>query len=328
MITFYDGFGYSDGESFKKSHHLKETITAIPLQSCIPIFLDSLPSTPDLLLSACLRTKLLDLSKQYSLCYTKLFDDRILVLASEQKSLKFISIPEIFLPFGNKDLLDNSMFCFENSLAIFYQKRLLHFSKNDDFSDIFNALEMIREKYGIEISTIYSTKSYDSINVKDFDTLGKFPIANLAISAYKDHKELFLQPQNPWYKTQLFIILLGFLGVFFTLLTFYGIANSHLDKLELKNLNIKSTPKSQSRYDLFASITNLASKYNILFEQMDFVSQKEDFALGIYACFSRQIDFVNWIDKMEDKLKTPSIYADIQNINSNYHCTWISWVKQ
>ncbi len=330
MLAFYDGFGYSDGESFKKSHHIKDTITIIPLQSCTPIILDSLPSTPDLLLSACLRTKLLDLSKQYSLCYTKLFDDRILVLASEQKLLKFASIPEIFLPFGIKDehLLDNAMFCFENSLVVFYQKKLLYFYQNNDFSDIFNALEIIKEKYHIEVTAIYSNTNYDSIHTQSFDTFGKFPIASLALSAYKNNKKLFLQPQIPWYKTQLFIILLGLLGIFFSLLILYHIMNNKLNELEHNNTHIESIPKSQSRYDLFASITNLASKYKILFEQMDFVSQEDSFALGIYACFSHQMNFINWIEKMENKLKTSSIYIDAQDLNQNYRCTWVSWVKK
>lgn len=333
MMVFYNGSEYSDGESLKKPHSKSSSITTIPFPLCTPVILDPIPLdslSPDLLISQVLRTQKLDLSKSYSFCYSELFDGSILVMACEQSFVKLPSIPKIFLPFGiqDKKILDNAMFCFDDSLCVFHNQKLLYFSKNQDFGDIFNCLENLREKQGIEVTTIYCNQGYEPIApiTKDFSIFGNYPIAALALLTLPQ-KHLFLKQQTPWYKSQLSLILAGFLGFACLLFILLEIANYRLDELEKSSSQTHFVIQDSSQYHLLALITNLANANRIFFEKLDFVSQEKNFALILRVCFSDPLDFLHWTEKMDALLKTPAIYQDSQKVNSNYRCTWASWVK-
>ncbi len=331
-IAFYDGFSYTD----EKGSLIKgaRKIQALPLHSCIPILLPSIPPSKDALLAACIRTKKLDATKPYSLCSIQLFDGQGLVLCALQKTLKYPSLPAILLPLGCEDssLLDNALFCLESSLSVFYQQKLVYFSDYKDFADIFSAMEKMRDEYGFEVEKIYCKEHYDSIADlrQDFSAFGGAPSAYLALNCFRHHPELFLKPNPSFFKSSLFYIGLFWLFLCIALMLAYLFLDAHITRLENakkhypKSLDTKKP--SFSHLSLLNHSLSLASKNHILFQEFSFNKEGSESILTTYACFYKQIDFINFAAAMEEWLHTPTIYEDPQDYGK-MQCTWASWQK-
>ena len=335
-VLFFDGINFYDKSYNKTTSSGGRVLQTLSFFECISYAVSDPTKQTDEILADCFKQGILDPAKQYSFCLAPLFEKSYLLIAIEQKSLKYFSLPNILLPFGCKsDVLEKIIFCIDDCLVAFSEAKILYFQKYEGLSDILESVEKIKQLYDIEIQKIYCKDQYESLGdlLESLECFGNQPITTLAIQCFEQHPDFFLAPKIAFFKQSLNIFLLSLLAFSVALLICLFFVSHYVDDLE-KNMPIKKISKKLedrgyfSRYLLFAEASNLAYQHHLRFESVEFSSLNSYFAIVFRVCFKQSSDLIDWSNDLQKSIKANLIF-DAFKINKNdaYHCTWVSWVK-
>ena len=312
-------------------------------------------SDKDAAFAACAQKGILDISKEYDFKVLETSQSsEVLVLACEKSKVKSPAIAEFLLPLAlEKSLLENAMFCLQSSLVAFHQGKILHVQKYQDFTDIFTALEHIRQTYNLEIQEIYCHQKYDSIKAEQKPLEEILPQGDSRIleQIFRQQKELFFTPIPSFTQTSFFklatLLLALALGLQITSLVLESQMDSTPYENPLPTLTIDSSQEADrayfSRFLLLARIFELTKTAGLFIQDIEFTSQDKNhsFSLSINACAPNHIDpnaasidqntatqsLLPWAQKISALLKTSKIQHKKLEPQDGVECILATWVK-
>lgn len=297
------------------------------------IFLKDMENNRDKIQAYCIQKGFIDLKRFYDFKIFECFNTReLFVVIIKQKPLKSKVIAECLLPFGLEEhFLLNTLFCFKNTLVFFYQGKILYAQRYDNFSDIYSCFLKVKEEFNIEIGHIFVHQKYETLKEKQQryeDVFGEKYLKNFIDKCLNKKPDLFFESHNilRFKKSFLLPLVIVFLFVVFDFYIDIQLKN-HISNPDRNFKQTDTFPAYFSRYLLVANLSQLAYENNVFFENIEFVSQGNNFVLGLKACALSQDLFMRWAQEVNGLLRVKNFVYSTFEKNSNFYCAYIGWKK-
>lgn len=300
------------------------------------IILDAVFDSEDSAFAYCIQNNLLQTNKDYNFISYPLAQKKTLIVFVAKEKIKSIGLPEIFLPLGLREhFIHETLFCFDDFLIAFHHKKIIYYQKCHNLPDLLLALETLQKDLQINIQTIYSNKKYNNIPIQqeEFNKLDPVYPNTLYKECYKNYPLFLFCPQPKFYQQSLFYFLTFNIALILMLILGVSIFKKNILELERQTTNLSPTLKNYfnyyPKYYLIHKILNLAASNSVHFENLEILSQNNDFFILLDACHPDESMLTKWLEKMQNLLSV--FYKNIALISNNpyylqpYYCKKVSW---